>query len=189
VSRSPENREIEIKLRAPNPSAAAELLTTHGFTLSKPRVFERNSVFDTPAQDLRASKRLLRVREAGGECKLTFKGEPEPGRYKSREELELDLGDASTFEQILARLGYQRSFAYEKYRTEFQDEKADGVATLDETPIGTFLELEGPAAWIDETAARLGFAESDYITASYGTLYLDWCRERGVVPGNMVWPG
>lgn len=179
---------MEIKLRAPYPSAAAELLTTQGFTLSKPRVFERNAVFDTPAQDLRAANRLLRVREAGGECKLTFKGQPDPGKHKSREELELDLSDARMFEQILARLGYQRSFVYEKYRTEFKDEETAGVATLDETPIGTFLELEGPAEWIDRTAARLGFAESDYITASYGKLYLDWCRERGVTPGNMVWP-
>jgi adenylate cyclase class 2 len=186
VARSPDNREIEIKLRAPGPSAAAELLTTHGFTLSKPRVFERNAVFDTPAQDLRSSNRLLRVRQAGEQCKLTFKGAPEPGRHKSREELELDLGDAHTFELILTRLGYQRTFIYEKYRTEFQDDEADGVATLDETPIGTFLELEGPAAWIDATAARLGFPESDYITSSYGRLYLDWCRDRGTVPGDMV---
>jgi hypothetical protein len=34
---------------------------------------------------------------------------------------------------------------------------------LDETPAGVFLELEGPSRWIDRTARRLGFAESDYL--------------------------
>lgn len=182
-----QNQETEIKLRAPDARAAAELLTTHGFTLSKPRVFERNAVFDTAKSDLRFSGRLLRVREAGNESKLTFKGPPEPGRHKSREELELALDDSRTFEQILDRLGYQRSFVYEKFRTEFEDGGTAGSATLDETPIGTFLELEGTPDWIDSTAARLGFSESDYITASYGTLYLNWCAERGVAPGNMLW--
>ena len=35
-------------------------------------------------------------------------------------------------------------------------------------------------------ARRLGFAESEYITASYGRVYLDWCAARGAEPGDMV---
>ena len=62
------------------------------------------------------------------------------------------------------------------------------MATLDETPIGMFMELEGTPTWIDRTARKLGFGQPDYITASYGRLYLDWCREHGVKPGNMVFP-
>ncbi len=60
------------------------------------------------------------------------------------------------------------------------------MATLDETPIGIYLELEGTPAWIDRTARRIGFREEDYITESYGRLYLDWCRKNRVKPGDMV---
>jgi len=187
MSNTPENREIEIKLRAPNPESASELLLTNGFSLAKERVYERNVLFDTPARQLQDAGELLRVREAGPDCKLTFKGVGTPGRYKSREELELDLSSARTFEQILHRLGFQRTFLYEKYRTEFQCDGSPGTVTLDETPIGTFLELEGDPQWIDATAAGLGFREEDYITRSYGRLYLEWCAEHGQLPGDMVW--
>jgi adenylate cyclase class 2 len=180
--------ETEIKLRAPNPAAAAELLTTHGFTISKARIYERNSVFDTPSGELRAGGRLLRLRDTPGDHTLTYKGGSEPGKHKIREEIETRVGDSAAFERILDRLGYLRTFIYEKYRTEFRDDSRAGVAMLDETLIGTFLELEGEATWIDETADRLGFRESDYITASYARLYFEWCAERGIAPGHMVWP-
>lgn len=178
--------ETEIKLRAPNPAAAAELLTTHGFTLSRPRVYEKNTLYDLESGELRNTGRLLRIREAGSECKLTFKAPGSSGRHKTREELEVDVFDARTLEQILKHLGYRRTFIYEKFRTEFESD-GRGSAVLDETPIGTFLELEGDASWIDACAERLGFRESDYITASYGRLYLEWCAEHGRAPGDMVW--
>jgi adenylate cyclase class 2 len=89
--------------------------------------------------------------------------------------------------QILARLDFTPAFRYEKYRTEYQRGKEKGVATLDETPIGVWLELEGPPAWIDRNARRLGFTESNYSTASYYGLYVDYCRERGLQPTNMTW--
>ena len=187
MSVGPSQTETEIKLRAPSAAAGAELLTTNGFSVSKPRVCERNALFDTPSGDLRATGRLLRLREAGNASKLTFKGVARAAKHKSREELELDISSARTFEQILNRLGYQRTFVYEKYRTEFTDTSEGGTATLDETPIGTFLELEGEATWIDATAERLGFVEADYITSSYGRLYAEWCASRDLTPADMVW--
>jgi len=65
---------------------------------------------------------------------------------------------------------------------------AGGVATLDDTPIGVFLELEGAPGWIDRTARLLGFAEQDYITASYRSLYVDDCAARGIPPADMIFP-
>ena len=58
--------------------------------------------------------------------------------------------------------------------------------TVDETPIGSFLEIEGPPEWIDSTASRLGFSADDYILESYGRLYLAACERQGVQPTNMV---
>ena len=177
--------EVEIKLAVPEAAAARRLLRRKGFRVIKPRVFEANNVFDTPELRLRTSGSLLRVRSVQREVTLTFKGPAQSSKHKSREELEVTASDAPTVETIFARLGFQRVFRYEKYRTEFQRGRT-GVVTLDETPIGTYMELEGPPAWIDRTAGLLGFTETDYITLSYGQLYLEWCARQGCRPGNMV---
>ena len=59
---------------------------------------------------------------------------------------------------------------------------------LDETPIGTFVELEGPGPAIDRAASELGFAARDFITKNYLVLYLDDCRRRGETPTHMLFP-
>jgi adenylate cyclase class 2 len=179
-------RETEIKLAVPDRESARRLLQKAGFRVGKRRVFEANTVFDTRGLTLRGRSLLLRLREAGGRAILTYKGRPVPGKHKSREELEVEIPAPAPMTAILNRLGFQAVFRYEKYRTEFQVKGSGGVATVDETPIGVYVELEGAPAWIDRTARQLGFSESDYITASYGSLYLDWCRRHRIKPANMV---
>jgi adenylate cyclase class 2 len=178
--------ETEIKLAMPGVRTARKLLRSAGFTISRRRVFESNLIFDTPRLTLRRASTLLRIRKAGAQITVTYKGKPAVGKHKSREELELEVADASTMDTIFERLGYRPVFCYEKYRTEYRLNRGAGMATLDETPVGTYLELEGAPAWIDRTARRMGFDEQDYITASYARLYLEWCRKKGVTPGNMV---
>ena len=180
------SQETEIKLAVPDPKTARRLLLAAGFRVSRRRVFEANTVLDTPGQSLRQRANLLRVREAGGTATVTYKGPPVTGRHKSREELEVEVADAAAMAAIFARLGFQPIYRYQKYRTEFRQPRRAGVAMLDETPVGVYLELEGTAPWIDRTARHLGFRESDYITASYTQLYLEWCARRGRKPGDMV---
>jgi adenylate cyclase, class 2 len=164
--------ETEIKLRVENPDDAHRLLVDHGFGILHARVFERNLIFDTPDFSLRSSGRLLRLRAAGGTVTLTFKGPGEAGKHKSREEHEVHPDSFGDMETILKRLGYQVTFEYDKHRTEYHRPGVAGTATIDETPAGTFMELEGEPDWIDRTAAELGFHEADYILASYATLYV-----------------
>jgi len=180
-------RETEIKLRVEDVGAASKRIEARGFAIEVPRVFERNVVFDRDTGDLRSDGQLLRLREAGTLATLTFKGASVPGKHKSREERETRVADAGEMTAILERLGYRAVFVYEKYRTEFLSAgSGTPVITLDETPIGNFIEIEGEPSAIDETARQLGFLESDYSTASYGSLYAEWCRERGIPPGNMT---
>jgi adenylate cyclase class 2 len=180
------NQETEIKLAVKDVRSARRILREGGFVVCRPRVFEVNTVFDTPDLSLRSSSRLLRVRQAGRVATLTYKGVPETGKHKSREELEIGIGNAAAMMRIVERLGYHRMFRYEKYRTEFHQPRRAGIAMLDETPVGVYLELEGTPHWIDRTARRLGFQESDYLTASYGRVYLQWCAARGREPGDMT---
>lgn len=181
-----DNREIEIKLRVDGPVGDIhQCLKSIGFAISKPRVFESNTLFDTADLRLRAASELIRLRRVGTECILTYKGRPEPGKYKSREEIETGVSEESKMALILARLGFGPVFRYEKFRTEYQSGQ-QGTITVDETPIGLYLELEGEPGWIDRIAGELGFSEQQYITKSYGALYLDYCRERGITAANMV---
>ena len=182
-------REIEIKLGIANAGEGKRQLRAAGFRVVRRRVFEANTVYDTSASSLREQGKLLRLRSAGKLHTLTFKGPPFPGKHKSRVELEVSVGDAAAAARVFEALGYGPHFRYEKYRTEFAKPGEGGVAVIDETPIGCFLELEGAPRWIDRTARALGFRESDYNTDSYGTLYLDYCRERGIQPSNMVFKG
>ncbi len=171
-----EDREVEVKLRYSEAGLARQALESTSFRLLHPRTYESNTVYDTPEGRFRASEFLLRVRTAGGRHILTFKGPSQPGKHKSREEIEVGLSDAAAFERILSRLGLNPAFRYEKYRTEYED--GEGKAMLDETPIGVFVELEGTPEWIDAAAARLGRPESDYILASYARLHQESAAGR-----------
>ena len=91
---------------------------------------------------------------------VTYKGPATRDGYKSREEIEFDVSDPDTFTLVLERLGYHPTFRYEKFRTQLRIAGEPGLITIDETPIGVYLEIEGPQDWIDSTAARLGLSES-----------------------------
>ena len=179
--------ETEIKLRLPQgPERARTLLEQQGFRATGPRQLETDQTFDLPTGELRNGERLLRLRSAGGRWTVTYKGPPSLATHKSREEIETEVSDSAAFAQILSALGYQPSFAYEKFRTTFKASADDpGIVTLDETPIGDFLELEGPESWIDQTALKLGFGPADYITSSYAALYEKYGRTHQAVPRDM----
>jgi adenylate cyclase class 2 len=182
-------QEIEIKLPVDSPDVARRRLRRLGFRAVTRRLFERNLVLDTPEQSLRRSLQLLRLRSAAGRWRLTYKNRPQKSaRHKVREEIEIEISDGPRLVRILGRLGFRPAFEYQKYRTEFRPPRGPGKVLLDETPIGDFLELEGPAAWIDRTARELGFGPDDYILESYSVLYLDWCRRRNLPPSHMVFP-
>jgi adenylate cyclase, class 2 len=180
------SHETEIKLPADDAASARDLLYRAGFRVYKRRRFEDNTMFDTPAGALRTAATALRVRKAGGKSILTFKGRPAGGKHKSREELEVEVSSAEKLRTIVARLGFEPVFRYQKYRTEYKQASGSGVATLDETPIGVYLELEGQPGWIDRVARKLGFSEQDYLTSSYGRLYLQWRERHARTPKDML---
>ena len=179
--------ETEVKLALTDRASIERRLADAAFQVSAARIFESNAVYDTPDQSLRQKGTMLRLRQLDHTAILTWKGPGTPGLHKSRPELETSIGSPDLFRLILEQLGYAVHFRYDKYRVEYSEAKpGSGVVTVDETPIGDFMEIEGPDNWIDTTAARLGFSKNDYITESYGKLYLDHCKAHGLEPGNMV---
>lgn len=207
-------QETEIKLRVrdlPSLRKALKSLGARKVSGGMGHVHEWNIAFDTPDGELKRRGQLLRIRterpvDAGGhlrgktrEVTLTFKkptrargtsAERRSRAHKVREEMEMQITDGDALRQIIEELGMRVWFRYEKFRTTFclPDKRwaAGLLIELDETPIGTFVELEGAAVAIDRAAKALGFSSQEYITANYFVLYRDECHRRGVEPRDMV---
>jgi adenylate cyclase, class 2 len=207
--------EIEVKLPVPDLQALrARLKQLHARKVS-PRTYESNTLYDTRALDLRRRGQMIRLRieqprsapgkngpKDTGAAILTYKGpalrSSQLGkligssfhrRYKIRDEAEVRVSVAGEFARILHALGYLQVFRYEKFRTTYALPGIPGLKIeLDETPVGTYLELEGPVAGIDRAARLLGYSHRDYVTASYGALYVAFCRRHGRKPGDMLFP-
>ncbi len=201
------SKEREIKLRIEDLPGLRHRLAKLGARVVRPRLHERNALFDTAEGSLARRRQLLRIRMElpvgrGGKQALrtvvTFKRpiiNPGSGknrqRHKVREEIELEVSDAKALATVFEGLGMNRWFQYEKFRTTFRLPTshvwAKGLLIeLDETPIGAFLELEGPASAIDRAAKALGFEKRDYILANYMVLYRESCRRRGQEPRDML---
>ena len=88
---------------------------------------------------------------------------------RSREEIESEVGDADAVEAVLRALGFRPVFRYQKYRESYAWRDVEIV--VDETPVGTFLEVEGSLATIHAAATALGFGPGDYMTDSYAGLF------------------
>jgi adenylate cyclase class 2 len=180
----PVPQEVEIKFLVPDVRKLEKQLAALGFSCATPSTHEHNALYDLLGQRLRRKGQLLRLRQYGDTWILTHKARADVGRHKSRIELETRVADGPKTDSILRALGYQPVFVYEKFRSEWTDNK--GHVVLDRTPIGDFAEIEGASAWIDETAKALGVAPTEYITKSYAELFFEWKRRYKQKAVNMT---
>jgi adenylate cyclase class 2 len=168
--------ETEVKIRIGDPGPVREKLIALGAVVSRERVLEEDTLYDFPDGRLRDARRALRLRRAGRRTTLTFKGTPEKSRsFKVREEFETTVSDAGQARKILKALGLQPALAYAKHRTVLRRGRL--TVTIDETPAGNFLELEGKRHEIARFAERLGFSRADFLRASYADLIIK-AREK-----------
>ena len=180
-------RETEIKLAFPSPKDALRALAHAGAIEAHPRVFEDNVLFDLDDGRLASAGCLLRLRRAGPRAVVTYKGPIEEGhRHKVREEAEVGVADGDEMDRILRGVGFLPRYRYQKYRTSFELEGVD--IALDETALGTFVELEGPPDAIDRVAATLGKGPSDFLRATYRELQEEDAAARGVTAGDLLFP-
>jgi adenylate cyclase class 2 len=153
----------------------------------RPRRLQQDCLLDTADWRLRSGGSALRVRSDSGRHLLTFKGPVQRSAMKLREEIETAVEDGQATLKILERLGLTVEFRYEKYREEFAIGSV--LVAIDETPIGTFVELEGGEQDIAATANTLGCGPSDYVTESYRGLFARHCDERGITLTHMLFGG
>ncbi len=188
---APARQETEAKFLVHNLAPLADRLIRLGARLIVPRHHEYNLRFDTPEGRLTASRQVLRLRR-GDDARLTWKGPgTEQDGVRTRTELEVVVQDFATMRQILAALGYREIWIYEKYRALYRWETA--LVTLDETPIGQFIEIEADSpAQVRTLAARLGLKASAAIPASYHEIFLRLRAQRWPPPDHLTfqdWEG
>jgi adenylate cyclase class 2 len=211
-----QREEIEIKLRVPDTAALRGRLKRLLACEIIPRTYESNTLYDTPKQFLRRRGKLIRIRveilaadlsrkrpSENTPALLTYKGPLRSSRsarkaakksgtrspFKIKDEAEVRIANAPEMARILQSLGFLPAFRYEKFRTTFALPGIRGLKIeLDETPVGIYLELEGPAAAIDRGARLLGYARHDYLKETYGSLYLAEYRRLSRKPGDMLFP-
>jgi adenylate cyclase class 2 len=185
LSMTAASHEVEIKFRVADPEVLLARLSSLGFALQTPRTLEINELFDFSDQRLRHSGQVLRIRKYGDKWTLTHKSKAPSERHKVRIETEMILEDAPALSFIFTQIGLNVAFRYEKFRTEWKT--SEGHLVLDETPIGTFAELEGPPEWIDRTAEALAVSQSQYIVENYVSLFERWRKQNHSRARNMTW--
>lgn len=178
--------EREIKLRFDSPDDARRRILAAGATPLRGRRLQEDALLDTDDERLRRERCVLRIRSEGGKSLLTYKGPVHPSEMKLREEKETVVADGDALLQICRALGLHVWFRYEKYREEFAAE--DIVIAVDETPVGTFVEIEGGEQRIHEMAAALGKTRADYVTDSYRALFLQHRDAHGLGGNDMLFP-
>ncbi len=180
-----EGVEHEMKFPVAHAGELRRLLAALGGVLRAPLHDEENWVLDDPAGRLRDGGLLLRVRRTSAGAQLTFKGTARfEGGVKSREEIECGVEDAERLLLILARLALTPVRRYQKRREEWS---LGGIAVaLDETPMGTFVELEGAPEELVATARALGLDPHQAVRGTYLDLWEEYRKDHPQAPRDMV---
>jgi len=148
-----ETFEIEVKFFLADINRIRRKILALG-AKSQGRVFEKNIRYEDKCKSLIQKKSLLRLRR-NEKVLLTFKSSPPTisKEFKIFNELEVEVTDFNTMNQILQCLGFNPEQKYEKWReTLILDQTS---FCLDTMPYGTFLEIEGQKRDIRSYASRL----------------------------------
>jgi adenylate cyclase class 2 len=174
--------EYEVKLPG-EPEQLRQRLEALGAKPCGPRLLEDDLVLDTPGRDLAGAQRVLRLRRRGNEYLLTLKGPvPDQVGVKAREEWQTPVDNGVAMLAVLRRLGYEVALRYQKYRTVFR--LGDVIASVDETPLGCYAELEGDPDEIGRLAEEMGYDSGSFEVRSY----LEIHRDQGN-RGDMLFDG
>jgi adenylate cyclase, class 2 len=185
--------EIEVKIR----SEGVAWLEKAGIQLEVelPRHFEDNILYDTSDHALSRKLSILRVRAAQGAGVLTYKEWNDQfsseSQFKKRIEIETPVEDPAILRSIFEKIGLQKFFRYQKYRTVYRATVPGGESLhvmLDETAIGNFIELEGTEAAIASAVKVLGITKADYILESYLSLQQENCSKQGRSLEDLLYP-
>jgi adenylate cyclase class 2 len=174
--------EIEAKLKVDSLLEVEEKLTELGAEFIADQL-QTDYFFDDTNAALTTTDRCLRLRRqsvAGRErFFLTYKGAKEKSNFKKRQEIEIEIIEAKSTQNLLSALGYEKVLVIEKKRRLWQ--LGGCSVALDQLPLlGAFVEIEGQDdATIADVQQSLGLADLPHIAKSYAQLTKEERGERG----------
>ncbi|MCU0303378.1 MAG: class IV adenylate cyclase [Thermoanaerobaculales bacterium] len=170
--------ESELKIPVGDLDTVRRRLAGAGADPLGPAEREVNLLFDTADRQLAEAGRVLRIRRVGDDAIATFKGPATwQGAVKQRLEIELGVASDGAAAELFGALGFTPWLRYEKDRESWT--LGEVRIDLDHTPIGDFVELEGPVEGLEEAALALGLDPSRAVAESYVGL---WLRHRDEHP-------
>lgn len=125
--------------------------------------------------------------DIGLTVKAKIKGE-ENSEYFKRIELETNISDAENVIKMMPFFGYKNKISWEKKRINFisKDTNIDFVISLDETPMGYFLEIESSEDKIEEIIKTLELTDLERSKKPYLGLWEDYKKENNITSENMM---
>jgi adenylate cyclase class 2 len=140
--------EVEQKHRVEDEPALLARLERRGVVLGR-AIEQTDQYFAHPCRDFAATDEALRIRTAGGQSFVTYKGPKLDSTTKTRREIELPLdaidAGGSQFAELLAALGFKPVAIVRKqrrpFRLQYGGREIDG-ALDDVEGVGAFAELE-----------------------------------------------
>lgn len=174
--------EIEAKLKVDSPQEVERKLGEAGAEFIGEQL-QVDTYFDDADSSLKSGDQALRVRRqrTGPKEKtfLTYKGPKQKDDFKKRQEIEIEVADGDSAEELLSELGYEKALVFEKRRKIWQLD--DCVVCLDELPLlGIFVEIEGPdVERIADVQKKLGMSDLTHIVESYACLMQQKLRQLG----------
>ena len=165
--------EIEAKLKVDSLQPIADKLTELAAEFIGEHI-QTDDYFDTTDATLTNADKCLRIRHqrlAETEIHiLTFKGPKQQDNFKKRQEIELEVTDSETAQQLLSALGYEKVLTCEKKRQLWNLDQCQ--IALDELPLlGTFVEIEGPDdSTITEVQKKLRLSNVPHTPKTYAQM-------------------
>ncbi|HIJ71527.1 MAG TPA: class IV adenylate cyclase [Planctomycetes bacterium] len=165
--------EIEAKVKVESLKEIADRLAAIGGQLQYD-LLQTDTYFDDADHALLAYDCGLRLRRqkgrAGEKVLLTYKGPRQKTRFKSRDEIEIEVSDFATAVELLTALGYQKTLEFDKRRQVWRF--LESTVCLDELPLlGSFLEIEASSEQtVADTLRKMELADMPHISESYAHL-------------------
>jgi adenylate cyclase, class 2 len=151
--------EVEVKYRLVDPDALVRRLSERG-AAQRPEINQEDTYLSHPARDFAVTQEAFRIRRAGAENRLTYKGPRHSGPTKTREEIEIRFidGDEASGQllHLLENLGFRPVATIRKRRTPFHLEVQgrEIEVVLDQAEgLGDFAEIETLAPALDDLPA------------------------------------
>ena len=175
------NTEIEAKLKVDSHNEIIKKLTELGADFLEEQL-QTDLYFDDADKTLTRTDRCLRLRrqrvDRSEKIFLTYKAAKQKSEFKKRHEIELEITDADSMENLLSALAYEKILVFEKKRRIWQLGGCE--VALDELPLlGDFVEIEGPDnERIAGVQRDLGLSDLPHIKESYASLMAEKLRQQ-----------